>query len=147
MVARERTENEANVTQSNAPGLSAEDAIKAAMGATASVADSAEPTIDDRGFTRVFDKSVLVGKPFTIVDYDQVPGEFGMMSVVHAVSGKQAFYFQDGGTGIPDQLLKLREKGLTQLIRCPRGLRKSTYKNPHGEGMSTTFYIDDETIV
>jgi len=146
MVARERTETEANVTETKAP-LSAADAIAAAAKAQkSSLAGATEGQVNERGFTRVFDKDSLIGKAFTIVDWDMTPGEYGMMYDVNIVRGNRALWFRDGGTGVPAQLLKLADGGVREMISCPKGLRKSVYPNPHGEGMSTTYYLDENEI-
>ena len=104
MVARDRTENEANVTETKAP-LTASDAIAAAAKAQkASLVGATDAQVNERGFTRVFDKDALIGKPFIIVDWDMVPGEYGMMYDVNIVRGNKALWFRDGGTGVPAQL-------------------------------------------
>lgn len=144
MVTREHGEKQES-TDVKAP-LSAADAILAARKAQHNIADNATVEVDERGFTRVFDKKGLLGKPFTIIDWEDNVEEFGWTATIHIVQGKNALFFKDGSTGVYEQLKALKAKGIETMISCPRGLRVSEYDNPHGEGRSRTYYLDDSTI-
>lgn len=147
-MTQRKTEEPTNVDNEPASvdnPLSAEDAIAAiSKTKTADVGQTAEK--DARGFVRVFDKRQLVGKPFTIVDWEENLEEFGWLAIVHIVTtNKKALFFKDGSTGVYQQLQELRKKQITNMISCPKGLRVSVYPNPTGFGDSQTFYLDESS--
>lgn len=122
--------------------LSAADAVKAARTAS-KAAVAGEVEVNERGFTRVFDKDKLVGRPFVIVDWEDEPGEYGMVATINIVIGDKPLFFKDGSTGVYQQLKAMRDKGVTQWIDCPKGLRVSTYKNRYNNEDSKTYYLDE----
>jgi hypothetical protein len=98
-------------------------------------------------------KSDLLAVPFLITSIRISAGDFGELFSITAedATGDQ-FIVNDGGTGIARQLAnwlaKHRDRsdpsqlGTWDLrLICRKGLRASTYPNPHGEGVSTTYYI------
>lgn len=104
--------------------------------------------VDDHGYTWARDKSKLIGKNFTIVDWEDSyePEKDTWFAVVHIVMGDKTLVFQDSSTvGIRQQLIDLKAAGTETMIACPRGLRVSEYDNPYG-GRSKTFYLDNSAL-
>lgn len=143
MVARRADEtqgvNAAEVDYSTMSAAEIADAL--ANERSVNVAEQMEE-IDERGFARVY-KDSMCGKPFRILYWEDEMTEYGLMATVYAMLGKKFVKFTDGSTGVYKQLKTLREeKGVSKNILAPKGLTKSTYKNPHGEGDATTYYLD-----
>jgi|SRR5882672_5107006 len=124
--------------------MTAAEAIAAARKSATHDVTSDNANVDELGYARVFDKNSLVGRPFTIIDWEDNIEEFGWVATVHIVSGAKALYFKDGSeVGVYAQLKALKEKGISTMIRCPKGLRSSQYDNQYDGRPTTTFYIDD----
>lgn len=143
------TESTTEITNVAQP-MSATEAIEAARKAQrTSISGTAAVETDDRGFVRLFNKAALVGKPFTIIDWEENLEDFGWAAIVHLVTrGGKALFIVDGSTGIYEQLKDIRNKtGNTVMLECPKGLRVSDYDNPVGEGRSRTYYLDDSAPV
>ena len=140
-MAARSTNTDSTETQQATP-LSADDAIRALTTSRLGAVSITEEEKDDRGFIRVYDKEKLVGVGFTIVDWSEELTDYGVAVAVRLVTrSKKALYFTDSGAGIREQLRKVAtEKGVTQMIVCPKGLTVSRYTY---EGQSVkTFYID-----
>lgn len=128
--------------------LSAADAIAAAKAAKKAPVVSTE--VDDRGFARVFDKKKLVGKSFTIIDWEELyePMSDYYYAHVRIVLGDKALFFTDASRtkGVYPQVRDLSAAGKLEMSFWPKGLAMSEYQNPSGEGMSRTFFLDDSSI-
>ncbi len=81
------------------------------------------------GFTLTTDKSVLVGKKMVIVHFGLNEGDFGEFASVAVVTAENKKYiFNDGSTGIKEQLLDLaRTHHRFGGYLVPNGLSKSEY--------------------
>lgn len=94
---------------------------------------------------KVADKATLVGAPFIILGNKEVKGEYGTMTVLHAVcqDGRKVIIV-DGSTGIHDQAANYRRIGKTSGLLVPEGLKAShyTYTDDKGkESPATTYYL------
>lgn len=131
---------EAAEVQAPAGPITAAQAIEMAKRAQGTTLTSTD--VDEQGFTRIYDKDALVGKAFTIVDFEEDMGEYGLVGVVRIVRGSKALVFKDGSTGVYAQLTAMREAGtLTFPLRCPKGLRVSRYE--FDGRPASTYYLDD----
>lgn len=100
----------------------------------------------------VRDKSELLGTPFLMTSIRVSAGDFGPFFSVTAEDAQgESFVFNDGSTGVARQLsgwlAKHRDREADQTgtwdlrLVARKGLRSSTYPNPAGDGVSTTYYI------
>lgn len=96
------------------------------------------------GSVLVKDKMELVGKKFFILDWTYNKAGRGnqvYVNVLAIAENGNRFRFNDGSTGIRDQLMKYEdETGQRGGIMCSNGLRASEYEHPE-HGPSITFYI------
>jgi len=107
-------------------------------------------------FDLIEDKDSLIGVPLLIFGYAFHAGDFGkdgFVSVEAITEENRKIVFNDGSTGIRQQLRTLEDKGILTGIICKNGLRKSEYyfnaetgetNNHGGEGFSpaSTYYLD-----
>lgn len=112
--------------------------------------------VSDIDTTLLVDQEDLVGKPFILfdwemkvsTDYKRSDGAAAEYAICHVKTedGKTRI-FTDGGTGIPAQLERYRQKMIDKGITKPPfmyfhfGLRYSDYTNDYGKGR--TYYFDN----
>jgi hypothetical protein len=90
----------------------------------------------------VVEKDTLVGVEMILLEWRFNVGDFGpFVSVTAMTKDNRKLVFNDGSTGIYAQLTEITDAGKASNIYLRKGLRKSTYDNPQGEGKSTTFYL------
>lgn len=101
------------------------------------------------GFRLIDDKDTLIGIPMLLVTWEFRQGDFGEYVSVKAITAgdNRKVVFNDGSTGIRDQLRRYSEKtNKTSGLMCPHGLRVSRYDftdESTGQTKSaTTYYID-----
>lgn len=113
------------------------------------------------GFTLIDDKNRLVGVPLMFLEWKFRPGDFALpyvsCRVVAQIQGVGVgkFIFNDGSTGIADQLATYTKKtGRQGRLYAKQGLRRSNYTvqlpDPRNPGQfidspATTYYIDTAT--
>jgi len=113
-----------------------------------------EPTVINE--YDLVDKETLVGVPFIVLAYafrDGDYGDAGFVSVEAITSENKKIVFNDGSTGIRDQLRGLADRGIVAGIICRNGLRKSVFyfneetgevskTQVKGSKPASTFYLD-----
>lgn len=92
------------------------------------------------GVEFIKDKSVLIGRPFLILQWHWNEEQKFVTVHVMGENGSQA-RFNDGGTGVYKSLRDAEERGLTGGIMVPYGLRVSRYTHPEF-GESETYYFN-----
>jgi hypothetical protein len=106
-------------------------------------------SIDDfgTGFI-VTQKETLIGAPMVAIEWRFNQGDTGeFVSVTAITDDGRKIVFNDGGTGVRDQLKSVTARreargsaNPTRGLSLPRGLKSSTY-TMDGGGQATTFYI------
>lgn len=101
---------------------------------------------DDDGFAVCSDKSVLVGKPFILLQWTFREGDHGAYVSINIVTEDGAkLILNDGSKGIFAQLSNLSaETGRVGGGLAPAGLKRSDYTYTDADGNSknaTTFYL------
>lgn len=92
------------------------------------------------------DKNLLVGSPFLILDWrfnEDAAGREYVNVLVMGASGQKA-RFNDGGTGIYEQIKAIQDECGKVGVEVKGGLRKSDYTFTDSNGKSsaaTTFYL------
>jgi hypothetical protein len=125
--------------------------------ALAEIAASLGQEIEDSAavgsvFKMVNDKTVLVGNPFTVLDWrfcesNEYGGHFSAVRCLDNKSG-ELFVFTDGGSGIHDRLMAyyMRE-GRTGIISCEKGLSKSEYDRYEDEERTKPLIGDNGKVL
>lgn len=117
--------------ESNTPVLSDVDAMEQVTSWSDAIAtiqsQGIEVTVVDE-FTLV-EKDVLVGKPFVVLSYSFSAGSYSksFVSVRVMTEQNEKLVFNDGSTGVRDQLQRLADKGIQTGILCSHGLRVSEF--------------------
>lgn len=126
----------------------------------AEVVDASEEIGD--GFALIEDKDKLVGVPLLLLTWnfnasDRGPKPFVSVRAIarFTAGGDAKVVFNDGGTGIREQLEKFTDKGGRPMggVFVGHGLRKSEYgldaenqpvklNSPEAVGKATTYYLD-----
>lgn len=125
----------------------------------AEIVDASEEIGD--GFTLIEDKDKLVGVPLLLLSWNFNAGDFSQTFVsVRAIArftagGDAKVVFNDGGTGIREQLDKFSSKDGRPMggVFVSHGLRKSEYgldaenkpvklNSPESVGKASTYYLD-----
>jgi hypothetical protein len=86
------------------------------------------------------DKETLLGKELVVIDAQiRENGDYGpYASITCKLRDGSLVVFNDGSTGCYKQI----ESGAVVLpCYCSKGLRKSTYDNPTGQGKAETYYF------
>lgn len=144
MVAKEAATSAELSTRS----LYSDDEIEAvkSFGDAVDLANSRGGIIDGKdlgiGLEVIEDKGQLCGVEMVLLQWTFNTGDFGdFVSVTAVTKDNRKVVFNDGSTGILAQMHKISESGKTGNIYLRKGLRKSVYDNPNGEGKSTTYYL------
>lgn len=99
----------------------------------------------------IADKNDLVGKPLVIVGWKFNPGEFGgyFVSVLAIVKDRGYVVFNDGSTGVRDQLKSRSERTGQQVenIYLANGLRRSDYWYDESSGETYTVKPTDRDTI
>jgi len=125
-------------------GMTAEQALaQVDQLTTSSISGTAEK--DEAGYSFCRDKRKLIGKAFVIIEWSEPLGNFGgpYAHVRIVTRDRRTLCFDDSGTGVYEQLKKLRENGQTTGIACPNGLRVSEYVHEKTNRPAATFYLDE----
>ena len=147
MVARAAQETESTSAELEAPSLYSEDEIKGltSFGDAVALANEKGGITDGKDLgigLEVVEKEQLVGVEMILLEWRFNSGDFGpFVSVTAMTKDNRKLVFNDGSTGIFSQLEEIADTGKTGNIYLRKGLRKSTYDNPQGEGKSTTYYL------
>lgn len=93
-------------------------------------------------------QDLLLGVPFILFSWEPRTGDMGDYVICRVKTAQGTRVFADGGTGIPEQLGRYRQKlnGQTAHIYFPNGLRKSDYRKTLDDGSTvnaTTYYLDN----
>lgn len=111
---------------------------RAALGNVVNVSD----VLGD-GSTFFDDKAVLVGKPFLILDWrfivDQKSGREYVNVLIMGANGDKV-RFNDGSTGVYEQIKKIDAEFGKVGVEVRGGLRRSDYVK-EGIGEATTYYL------
>ena len=148
MVARAAQETESTSAELEAPSLYSEDEIKGltSFGDAVALANEKGGITDGKDLgigLEVVEKEQLVGVEMILLEWRFNTGDFGpFVSVTAMTKDNRKLVFNDGSTGIYAQLTEITdEAGKHGNIYLRKGLRKSNYDNPQGEGKSTTYYL------